>query len=80
MTITKSDTKQFDAIGKMNVFQARQSGIDIIKNSKSTNAKKMRLIRDLSKAPTSDEVVRILWMCALASEGLSSMDSSWNKV
>lgn len=75
-----TDTTEYEAIGKLDVHSARTAGMDIINKSKSTNMKKARLCRDIQKAYSAQEVVRILWMCALASEGLSSMDSSWNKV
>ena len=73
------DTTQFAKIEKMDVFDARKSGMEIITKSRSTAAKKARLNRDIQRAPSTNEVVRILWMCALAGEGLGSMDSSWNK-
>ena len=74
------DTSEYDAIGKMNVLDARAAGMEIINNSKSTAGKKARLNRDIERAPNAAEVVRILWMCTLAAEGLGSLDSNWNKI
>lgn len=74
------DTSQYDAIGKMDVLTARKAGTDIISASKSTKQKIARITRDIQRAPSAAEVVRILWMSALAAEGLGSLDSNWNKI
>jgi len=73
------DTVEFHNIETMTLLDARAAANKIITNSKTKAAKKGRLIRDIEKAWSSAEVSRILWMCALAGEGLGSMDSTWNK-
>lgn len=66
-------------IGGMNVVDARTAAIKIIQVSKTKAVKKQHLMRDIQNAPSTKEVERIMWNAALASEGLHSVNSSWNK-
>lgn len=73
------DTSSYNTIGQMSLQESRLAGVAIVDESKMKHSTKCRLIRDLEKASKSTEVERILWMAALSAEGLSSMDSTWNK-
>lgn len=77
--ITNKETKELHALTGMNILDAKEAAKKIIEASKTKAIKKQHLLRDISNAPSTKEVERIMWMSALASEGLHSRDSSWNK-
>jgi hypothetical protein len=63
----------------MTILDAKAAATKIIEASKTKAIKKQHLLRDISNAPSTKEVERIMWMSALAAEGLHSMGSTWNK-
>jgi hypothetical protein len=67
------------SISGMTVLDAKTAAAKIIQASKTKTVKKQHLLRDIQNAPSTKEVERIMWMAALASEGLHSVSSSWNK-
>lgn len=73
------DYDNLHQLGGMNVIEAKKAAIQILKGSKTKAIKKQHLLRDIQNAPSTEEVERIMWMSALSAEGLSSVNSTWNK-
>lgn len=64
----------------MEITTAKSVSIDLIKSSKTKASKKQHLIKDISEAPDAREVSRIMWNTMLSGNGLSILDSKWQKM
>jgi hypothetical protein len=77
--ITNKETSELHALSGMTILDAKAAATKIIEASKTKAIKKQHLLRDISNAPSTKEVERIMWMSALAADGLHSFGSTWNK-
>ena len=60
--------------------EARDKALKMIKESTTKPSKKAHLIRDISLAPTSREIQRIMWNVYLVGTGFGNLDSGWQKL
>lgn len=67
----------------MSLTDAQTLAIELVEKRKANtiNQKtaKAQVIRDIQNAPTSAEVMRIMWQQLLASQGLRTSGSAWKK-
>ena len=63
----------------MPVDQAKSQSIEIIKSSKTKPAVMNRLVFDITQAPTSREVMRIMWATYMSGTGFGTLGSTWKK-
>lgn len=74
------DMEQINSLVNKKLDDAKRISLDIIEKCKFKNiTKKTHLIHDIEKAPTSNEVCRIMYFMVLAGEGLSVTGSEWQK-
>jgi hypothetical protein len=64
---------------KLPLNEAKTISIDIIKTSKTKPVVMNRLVSDLSKAPNSKEVSRIMWQTYMSGTGFGTLNSAWKK-
>lgn len=67
----------------MTLIDAQTLAIELVEKRKVNTIKqkaaKAQIIRDIQSAPTSGEVMRIMWQQLLASQGLRTSGSTWKK-
>lgn len=61
----------------MYLVDAIQTAIQMLTKSRTKETKKRALIRDVTRAKTSKEVCRIMWMAQLAGDGMFLEGSVW---
>ena len=66
-------------IERMDCSEARAQCINMVEETSTKPNKKQALIRDIEEAPNSKELSRIMWNVLLAGEGLSTMNSNWQR-
>lgn len=73
------DLKILRDIENMSIDNAKSVSNDIIKSSKTKQVVKNRLLLDINKAPTSREVMRIMWATYMSGTGFGTLGSQWKK-
>ena len=73
------DLKILRDIENMSIDNAKSISNDIIKSSKTKQVVKNRLLHDINKAPTSREVMRIMWATYMSGTGFGTLGSQWKK-
>lgn len=77
--MSKFDLDVLRNIETMPIDEAKNVATDMIKSTKTKQAVMNRLVSDISKAPTSREVMRIMWATYMSGTGFGTMNSSWKK-
>ena len=76
----KLTPEYIDSIAKMIEDEAKKAAAEIIRAMKKVKDNvKTRLIADINKAPSVQEIVRIMWQILLAGEGHRVQGGSWEK-
>lgn len=73
------DLKILRDIENMSIDNSKSVSNDIIKSSKTKQVVKNRLLLDINKAPTSREVMRIMWATYMSGTGFGTLGSQWKK-
>lgn len=77
----KIDVDTVRGLEKLNLSEAKKLALSMIEKLKiKTASKKAHLLKDLNEAPDSREISRIMWMTILSGEGLSTLNSGWQKL
>lgn len=59
--------------------EAKSKATEIMQSMKTKQVVVARLVSDISRAPTSREVSRIVWATYMSGTGFGLIDSSWKK-
>ena len=77
----KIDVDTVRGLEKLSLAEAKKLALGMIEKIKiKTASKKAHLLKDLNEAPDSGEISRIMWMTILSGEGLSTLNSGWQKL
>ena len=63
----------------MSVDTARETALDIVKNSKTRKIVMNRLVHDIQKASHAREISRIMWATYMSGTGFGTTGSAWKK-
>ena len=66
-------------LDKLPLAEARELAVSLIDDKKTKKLVRNRLEFDISKAPNSAEVSRIMWQVYLSGNGLATVGSAWKK-
>lgn len=66
-------------LDKMTLSAAQEAAVTLIDARKTKKIVLNRLQHDISKAPTSAEVSRIMWQVYMSGTGLGTVGSAWKK-
>lgn len=75
--------KQADTIrgiSKLDTDTARNVAIGMLVKPKKPSTRYVGIVRDLTKARSSQEIERIMWNVVLAGDGLASINSPWQQL
>ena len=73
------DMKVLQSLDKLPLNESREAAVTLIDPKKTKKLVRNRLEYDISKAPSSSEVSRIMWQVYLSGNGLSTVGSQWKK-
>jgi hypothetical protein len=73
------DITVLQKLDKMTLSAAQEAAVTLIDVRKTKKIVLDRLQRDISKAPTSSEVSRIMWQVYMSGTGLGTVGSAWKK-
>lgn len=59
--------------------ESKSRAIALLQDGSTRDNRKSHLIRDISKAPTSAEVSRIMYNAYLSGSGMGSFNSQWSQ-
>jgi len=71
--------EQLQSLDKLPLNESREVAVTLIDPKKTKNIVRNRLEHDISKAPSSKEVSRIMWQVYLSGNGLATVGSKWKK-
>ena len=80
--MSKGDSFNLEILRDLNtksLEEAQKISIHMLEQSDTKAARKMRLIYDIEKANTANEVSRIMWTTYMAGTGFRVVGSEWNK-
>jgi hypothetical protein len=63
----------------MTLNTARETALEIVKNSKTRKIVMNRLVHDIQKAPHAREISRIMWATYMSGTGFGTTGSAWKK-
>jgi len=73
------DMDLLQSLDKLPLDKAREVAVSLIDDKKTKKLVRNRLEYDISVAPNSAEVSRIMWQVYLSGSGLGTVGSSWKK-
>lgn len=73
------DMNMLQKLDKLPLNEARFAAVNLIDPKKTKQRVQQRLEYDISKAPNSAEVSRIMWQVYLSGSGLATVGSAWKK-
>lgn len=73
------DMNILQKLDKLPLNEARFAAVNLIDPKKTKQLVQKRLQYDISKAPNSAEVSRIMWQVYLSGSGLATIGSAWKK-
>lgn len=73
------DMNMLQKLDKLPLNEARSAAVNLIDPKKTKKIVRNRLEYDISKAPTSAEVSRIMWQVYMSGSGYGTLGSSWKK-
>lgn len=75
----KWDENFLRGLDKLPLEVARKQAIELVQSGTTRDNRKNHLVKDLSGAPTSAEVSRIMYNAYLSGSGMGSLNSAWSK-
>jgi len=73
------DMEKLQTLDKLPLTEAQETATSLIDPKKTKKQVQDRLQYDISKAPNSAEVSRIMWQVYLSGSGLATIGSAWKK-
>ena len=73
------DMNMLQKLDKLPLNEARSAAVNLIDPKKTKKIVRNRLEYDISKAPASAEVSRIMWQVYMSGSGYGTLGSSWKK-
>lgn len=73
------DMNMLQKLDKLPLNEARFAAVNLIDPKKTKKLVRNRLEYDISKAPNSAEVSRIMWQVYMSGSGFGTIGSAWKK-
>lgn len=73
------DPAKVKALQGMSVEQAMAAASELISSSKTSEARKAKLLMNIQSSRTTDDVLRLMYNVLLAGDGMSTVNSKWQK-